>query len=319
MNPSVSVIIPCKDIDALTLECIDRCKELEYENFEVIVLPDHDSNLIKGVKIIPTGEVSPGRKRNIGIRNSSCEFLAFIDSDAYPRKDWLKNALKYFSDQEIAAVGGPGVTPEKDLLPQKASGYVLSSFMVGGLANRYNTGKPLVSDDIHSCNFIVLRSVLEEIGGWNEKYWPGEDTLICLGIKRLGKKMIESPEIVVYHHRRPLFVHHLRQVSRFGKHRGFFAKRFPETSLRLNYFFPSIFVLFVMSGVIFAIVDGSLVLLYISILSTYLIAVLAVSLMAADAGKDLRFSPLVFLGTIATHIVYGVYFIQGLLVRELER
>ncbi len=319
MNPGVSIIIPCKGIDALTLECISGCLQLEYENFEVIVLPDHHSDSVKGINIIPTGEVSPGRKRNIGIKNSNGEFLAFIDSDAFPRKDWLKNALKYFNDAEVAAVGGPGLTPEKDSILQKAGGYVLSSFMVGGLANRYSTGKPLVSYDIHSCNFIALKCVLEKIGGWDEKYWPGEDTLICLGIKRLGKKMIESPDVVVYHHRRPLFKQHLRQVSRFGQHRGFFAKRFPETSLRLNYFFPSMFVLFMMTGVIFSLIDSSMLLLYISILSIYLLAALAASLMATAAGKDMRFYPLVFAGTIATHIVYGIYFIQGLLVRELER
>jgi cellulose synthase/poly-beta-1,6-N-acetylglucosamine synthase-like glycosyltransferase len=319
MSSRVSIIIPCKEIDALTLECINGCSQLEYKNFEVIVLPDYYSDLVKGIKVIPTGEVSPGRKRNIGVKNSNGEFLAFIDSDAYPRKDWLKNAIKYFSGTEIAAVGGPGITPEKDSILQKAGGYVLSSFMVGGLASRYNTEKSHLSDDIHSCNFIARKSVLEEVGGWDEKYWPGEDTLICLRIKRLGKKMIESPDVVVYHHRRSLFKQHLMQVSRFGQHRGFFAKRFPETSLRLNYFFPSMFVLFIMIGFIFSLVDGSILLLYISILFIYLLAALAVSLMATAAGKDIRFYPLVFAGTIATHVVYGIYFIRGLLVRELER
>lgn len=319
MNPKISIIIPCKDIDALTLECIHGCIELEYENFEIIVLPDYGSNLITDVKIIPTSEVSPGRKRNIGIKNSNGELLAFIDSDAYPHKDWLKNAVKHLNNPEVAAVGGPGVTPEEDSYLQKAGGYVLSSFMVGGLANRYRTAKTIASDDIHSCNFIVRRKVLEEIGGWDEKYWPGEDTLICLGIKRLGKKMIESPDVVVYHHRRPLFVKHLKQVSRFGLHRGFFAKQFPETSLRLNYFFPSMFLFFIISGSIISFVENSIPFIYISILSIYLFLVLAVSLMATAAGKDVRYLPLVFTGTIATHVVYGISFIQGLGVRELER
>ncbi|MFQ6136538.1 MAG: glycosyltransferase [Candidatus Hydrothermarchaeales archaeon] len=55
----------------------------------------------------------------MGIENSAGELLAFIDSDAYPRKDWLKNAVKYFSNPEIAAVGGPGLTPEEDNTLQK--------------------------------------------------------------------------------------------------------------------------------------------------------------------------------------------------------
>lgn len=46
---------------------------------------------------------------------------------------------------------------------------------------------------------------------------------------------------------------------------------------------------------------------------------LAVSLRSADDGKDLYILPLVFAGTIVTHLVYGIYFIEGLLARELER
>jgi cellulose synthase/poly-beta-1,6-N-acetylglucosamine synthase-like glycosyltransferase len=32
MNPRVSIIIPCKDIDALTSESIDKCRQLDYDN-----------------------------------------------------------------------------------------------------------------------------------------------------------------------------------------------------------------------------------------------------------------------------------------------
>ncbi len=319
MDPEVSIIIPCKEIDALTIECINKSRELEYENIEIIVLPDHESSPIQGIKIIPTGEVSPGRKRNIGIACSDGEFLAFIDNDAYPRKDWLKNGIRYFENANISGVGGPGVTPSEDPLLQKAGGYVLSSFMMGGLANRFRSNISIESDDIHSCNFIVRRSVIEETGGWNEKYWPGEDTLMCLSIKKTGKKMIEAADVLVYHHRRPLFMKHLKQVSRFGQHRGFFAKRFPETSLRFNYFIPSILVIFILTGLIFSLFKSSLFLIFGSISGLYLLTTLAVSLRSAANGKDLYLIPLVFTGTIVTHIVYGIYFIDGLLSSELER
>jgi cellulose synthase/poly-beta-1,6-N-acetylglucosamine synthase-like glycosyltransferase len=318
-NPRVSIIIPCKDIGAQTSECIDTCKQLDYDNFEIIVLPDDHSKGAGDIKIIATGSVSPGRKRNIGAKNSTGDFLAFIDSDAYPRRDWLKNAVRYFSDPEIAGVGGPGVTPEEDHILQKAGGYILSSFMVGGLANRYGSAKSRESDDIHSCNFIARRTILDEIGGWNEKYWPGEDTLICLGIDKLNKKMIEASDVVVYHHRRPLFSRHLLQVSRFGQHRGFFAKRFPENSLRLNYFIPSLFVLFLAAGIVVPFMHMSIQVFYIFLFSIYLLAGIAVSLDAAAAGKDIRYLPLVFAGIIVTHIVYGVHFISGVAARELER
>ena len=120
--------------------------------------------------------------------------------------------------------------------------------MVGNLSSRYKAKTYFESDDIHSCNFIARKSVIESAGGWNEKYWPGEDTLMCLAIRKVGKKLIESSDVVVYHHRRSLFRPHLKQVSRFGEHRGFFAKKFPQNSAKLTYFFPSLLILFFIVG-----------------------------------------------------------------------
>ncbi len=111
---------------------------MDYPNFEIILLPDYSVETIDGVKVITTGSVSPGVKRNIGVKNSNGEFCAFIDNDAYPRRDWLTNALKYFEDLEVGGVGGPGLTPDGWFM-QKAGGYVLSSFMVGNLSSRYKT------------------------------------------------------------------------------------------------------------------------------------------------------------------------------------
>ena len=184
---------------------LNTVDDLDYPNFEIILLPDYSTEAIDGVKVIATGPVLPGVKRNIGVKNSSGEFCAFIDNDAYPRSDWLTSALKYFEDPEVGGVGGPGLTPEADGFMQKAGGYVLSSFMVGNLSSRYKTKSCFESDDIHSCNFIARKTVIEAAGGWNEKYWPGEDTLMCLAIKKLGKKLVESSDVVVYHHRRSLF------------------------------------------------------------------------------------------------------------------
>ena len=98
-SPEVSVIVPCRAIDRYTEECVEKClNNPDYKNVEIIVLPDKKDNPgIKDnrVKIIPTGEKTPGAKRNIGIENSHGNIVAFIDSDAYPEGDWLKNAMGY--------------------------------------------------------------------------------------------------------------------------------------------------------------------------------------------------------------------------------
>lgn len=199
---------------------------------------------------------------------------------------------------------------------QKAGGYVLSSFMVGTLSNRYKTKNSFESDDIHSCNFIARKAVIEEAGGWNGKYWPGEDTLMCLAIKKLGKKLIASSEVVVYHHRRALFKPHLKQVSRFGEHRGLFVKKFPENSVKISYFLPSLLVISFFAGILFSLFFP----LFWYILALGIVAYLALSLFAAVLQvKSIRQIVLVWSGIIVTHLVYGSYFLSGLAKRDLER
>lgn len=315
--PKVSIIIPCKRIDNYTEQCVQYCKNLDYPDFEVIVLPDEccDKKL-ENIKIIPTGNVPPGRKRNVGVKKSSGELLAFIDNDAYPRRDWLRNAVKYFNDHKIAAIGGPGITPEEDSDMQKASGYVLSSFMVGTLSSRFKVGKAKAceSDDIHSCNFIARRDVIESVK-WNEKYWPGEDTLMCLEIKKLGFKMLKAPDVVVYHHRKPLFIPHIKQISRFGIHRGFFVKKFPENSRKFTYFVPSLFVLHLLFGSIVSAFNQILRVLFVLSLVAYLI----LAFIGALHAKRLKLIVLTWLGIIVTHVVYGISFLVGLFKKELKR
>ncbi len=194
--------------------------------------------------------------------------------------------------------------------------FVLSSFMVGSLSTRYKAQNCFESDDIHSCNFIARKAVVEKAGGWNEKYWPGEDTLMCLAIKKTGQKLLESSDVVVYHHRRSLFRPHIKQVSRFGEHRGFFAKKFPENSVKLTYFLPSVLVCLLIAGIMLSLLFPQFVILLLLGISSYLVLSLIATTLQV---KSLKMVLSVWLGIIVTHLVYGVYFLLGLVKRDLKR
>ncbi len=315
-TPLVSIIIPCKEVDSYTIECINHCKELDYPNYEIILLPDILNEQIPNVKVIVTGPVSPGIKRNTGVKNSQGELCAFIDNDAYPKTNWLTNALKHFEDPMVGGVGGPGLTPQNDNFSQKASGFVMSSFMMGNLSNRYKINQSFESTDIHSCNFIARKKIIEEAGGWNEKYWPGEDTLMCLEINKINMKLIESSDVVVYHHRRALFKPHLKQVSRFGEHRGFFIKKFPQNSLKFTHFMPSLIILSFLVGALLAFIFPVFIYITLTGFGIYL----ALSLVSAILQvRDFKMIILVWMGIIATHIFYGLTFFSGIVKRDLKR
>jgi len=317
MLPQVSIIIPCKIVDATVEEAVEGCLALDYPNFEILVLPDSPSDLkSENVRLIPTGPVKPSVKRNTGIANSQGEICAFLDSDAFPRKDWLKNAVKYLENPDFAAVGGPGIMLEEGKLKRKASGIILSSPMGGaGLAFRYKPTKSRETDDLPSCNFIARRSILEKLGGFEADFWPGEDTALCLKIThRLKKKIMYHPDIVVYHRRRPLFIPYLKQIWSYGLHRGYFAKKFPETSRKFPYFVPSVFLIGFILGLILSMINPTIKIAFLAVMALYLLSCFLTGLKT----KNLKLTALVFLGIILTHFFYGTAYLIGLSIRELK-
>lgn len=227
MDPSVSIIIPCREVQSQAQKCIERCLEQDYPDFEIMVLPDSlwETPYADRVKVVPTGAVGPAVKRDQAANVARGEILAFIDDDAYPAPGWLAKAVRHFSNQEIAAVGGPGVTPEEDGLLEKASGKVYESFMGGGSHSfRYTPKEKRDVDDYPSCNFFVRSSVFKEFGGFDTRYWPGEDTKLALDITdKLGKRIVYDPEVLIYHHRRKLFLPHLAQAWRYANPEGTFC------------------------------------------------------------------------------------------------
>ena len=323
---TVSIIIAVKTWQKNLEECVRKCLKLDYPGFEILILPDKEGtvparaidNLSKGtvpIRIIPTGVVNPPQKRDMAIPLAKGEILAFIDDDAYPANDWLKNASKNFIDPEVAAVGGPAVTPAYDSLRQKASGLVYSSLLVSGQYSYRYLPKPRKEvDDYPSCNFLVRKSIMQELGGFDTNFWPGEDTKLCLDItKKLGKKIIYDPQVLVYHHRRPLFTPHLKQIASYALHRGYFVKKYSQTSLRLAYFIPTLFLSALIIGAVLSLISVPFRMIYLSGLSLYLFLVFISSIF-----KDLRLIPLVFLGIISTHLTYGFWFLKGLLSLRLK-
>lgn len=297
-NPLVSIVIACPNTSWMLEECLEAIEKQTYRNFEVLVLDDGK-----------TGKVRPAEKRNLGIREAKGEILAFIDDDAYPDAHWLEFAVKYFGEESIGAVGGPGVTPPGDDYLAKISGRVYDNALVtGNYRYRYNAGGVRRDcEDFPSCNLFVRKSLIEKIGGYRTDFWPGEDTLLCMDILDNWKRIIYDPWVIVYHHRRPLLMPHLRQLGRYGFHRGYFCKRYPSNSLRPSYFVPTMFVAYL----IFV-----LPLTYF----TYIAALPFAFYLALVTLTTISLNPftwiLTALGVFVSHVTYGIQFLRGLIAHK---
>lgn len=315
--PTVTVLIACPAPSPYLDEALAGLAAQSVPPLEILVLPDDapaERRWPANVRVHPTGRIRPAEKRNLGIRLARGEIVAFLDDDAYPAPPWLEQALRYFAKPEIAAVGGPAVTPPNDPFAAQVGGRVYANPLVSGSCRyRYVPERVRTVDDLPSCNLLVRTAVLRELGGFNTTFWPGEDTILCLDIvHRLKLRLVYDPWSLVYHHRRPLFGPHLRQLGRYALHRGHFARRFPATSRRLSYMVPSLFVLGLLVGGAAAAAWAPLRPFYLAALAAYL----AVTLLGTFALNP-RVWLLTWLGVIATHLVYGSRFLQGLLAARM--
>jgi len=286
---------------------------------------------VKVRMIFSPSKAGPADKRDLGADKARGEILVFIDDDAYPAKDWLKNALVNFDKSEVAGVGGPGITPPSDSLRQKVSGHVWSTWLGAGGAGVYRNrlGKKREVDDYPTFNLLVRKKDFGKIGGFDSNFWPGEDTKLCHDlVYKLGKKIVYDPRVLVYHHRREVFGAHLKQISRFAVHRGHFARILPKTSRRLSYFMPGLFVLFLTLSLflialleIFSLcfISIPLYLFYFTLLLLYLFLLIFTGIQIGIKEKEWRIGALLVPAIAATHLLYGILFIKGFVTKRLER
>lgn len=314
-----SVIIPVRTITPYLRETVACLKCQTERNFEIIIVTDKPEKLA-GAKVIASFEPTPAYKRNLGAKASKGQILAFLDDDAYPDSRWLENAAKIFKEELATAVCGPALTPPKDSLRQKASGWVWASLLGSGGAGVYrNCRRPRREvDDFSSVNFLVRKSDFLAIGGFNVDHWPGEDTKLCLDLVKMGKKIIYDPEVLVYHHRRAVFLPHLKQISRYALRRGYFARVFPETSFRIGYFLPSLFTFGLLGGLIMIWLIPWLKIIFFSSLGVYSLLLLATGFEVWRKERNWRLAGLVMIAIVATHLTYGFLFPWGFIQKELK-
>jgi GT2 family glycosyltransferase len=318
-----SIIIPVKAINDYIRESIPITLKLNYDDFEIIILPnelpsDPLPDFLKHPKVslVASGKVSPAIKRDMGAKIAKYTYLAFLDDDAFPTPDWLTVAAREFESTRAAAIGGPGVTPPHSSLSEQASGLFFETYVGGGgMDFRYRpVGKSFYVDDFPTVNLIVHKDAFFSVGGFDNEYWPGEDTKFCLDLVKAGYKIWYSSDVIVYHHRRTLLRPHLKQVGNYGKHRGYFAKKFPETSARITYFAPSIFLIGNVGLALLSLASPQFWLpIYACLLAIYFsIALIDVGLRT----KDLRLIALTTTTIFASHLTYGFMFLKGLLRRQ---
>lgn len=224
MSRSCVVVIPFVRLNSYVRETLAHCLRLEYSDVRIVLLPDRPIALPlefqrDNVSVIVTGDCTISRKRNLAIAHfRDADYFAFIDSDAYPEKDWLRNGVDFIErNPDTWAVGGPNITPKDEPFLQRVVGNALMSFLVSGpLSFAKTRTRNRRYGRLHSCNLIIPRAAFVALGGFEETLFTGEDRNLCDRICAAGKAIWFRTDVVVYHHARSLWMPFFRQRLVYG-------------------------------------------------------------------------------------------------------
>ncbi|MFC4098736.1 glycosyltransferase family 2 protein [Paenibacillus xanthanilyticus] len=199
--PVVSILIPAHNEEIVIENTLRAMAHLDYpkENLEVIVINDNSSDrtgeiverfsarypFIKALHTFPPdGGKGKSHALNRALKIARGEFIAVYDADNTPEQAALKNLVHgILGDPKIGAVVGKFrvINARKTLLTRFINIETISFQWMAQAGRFYWFG----ISTIPGTNFLIRRSVLDQVGGWDEKALA-EDTELSIRVYEEG-------------------------------------------------------------------------------------------------------------------------------------
>ena len=206
-NVVVSVIMPAYNAEKFIKESIQSVIEQSYEKWELIVVDDGSTDdTAYAVKLMQASEPRikylyqengrQGKARNTGIKNSTGEFVAFLDADDLWKRDKLERQMKSIADTKADLVFSGWsmftTTPKMENKKNLYTGYFSGS---EGLA------KFLVNNYIAILTVLVKRSAITDVFFFSEnpKIQNAEDYHLWLKLLAAGFTLWGSPDLLAHY------------------------------------------------------------------------------------------------------------------------
>lgn len=183
--PLISVVIPTYNRAEFISSAIDSVLSQTHRNLELIIVDDGSTdntekivNKYDSVRYIKINNHGVGYARNIGIKASKGEYIAFLDSDDMWSCNKLELQLSHYLEHPDAGiiVGSCGYIDKngnkigsKDISPPVISNEEMEIFMA-------IPGGP--------CNVLIKKSILDDIGGFDTSLLRSEDRDLWMRISR---------------------------------------------------------------------------------------------------------------------------------------
>lgn len=231
----ISIIIPVYNAERTIKKCIDSLLMIDYPNYEIIIIDDGSTDKTKDIlseyknriKIIESQHIGPSACRNMAVKRSKGNFLAFTDADCLADKNWLKELMGGFFGDKVVSVGGTQLSPQDETKFGKSvqAFFELTGFLGGYIKSKKDTEIIKVPHN-PSCNVMYRKNVFSEIGAFDENLWPGEDVDLDYRLKKKNYVIMNNSKAIVYHYRPESLKELLKMMYRYGVTQGILTKKY---------------------------------------------------------------------------------------------
>ena len=205
-----NIIIPSIQLSKELLFCLKKLENQSYKNFIVTVVLDKKNFLKKPkfkfrLNILVVGKQTMSFKRNYAAKKYNSEYLAFIDSDTYTHKNWLKYSIDLIKNKNFNVIGGPSLPFPNQSYSEKISHFAKRSYFLTCYLNfRKYKAEARICEWLESCNFIISKKDYFLHGGMDAKKYLGEDKDFFERANKLNPnfRTFYSPKLYIYHKER---------------------------------------------------------------------------------------------------------------------
>lgn len=205
ISEGISILVPAYNEELVIADTIKSLKNLDYPNFEVIIIDDGSTDETSNrARILTNDDIrfrifkcdngGKARALNLGILKSNHEFLFCMDADSQISPQSLNSGMRHFQDPAVGAVAGAVHV----LNSNKILGRFQSLEYLTGL-NFFKSAQSFLGmvTIIPGPSGLFRKGIIQKLNGYQADTFA-EDADLTLRIGMAGHKIVYEPQMEVY-------------------------------------------------------------------------------------------------------------------------
>ena len=324
MTPFVSIVLPIYKEENFIEQCILSILAQDYpqDNMEVLFVdgmsPDRTRDIIKSYEeersnfhLIDNPEKTVPYAMNKGITASKGEVIIRLDGHCVYPTNYVSVLVKYLYELDADNVGGVWHTlPANDSAECHAIA-ISSSHPFGVGASEHKIGSKEIKQTDTVPFGCFKREVFDRIGLFDEELIRNQDDEFNARIIKNGGKIYIIPELEINYTSRDSMQKMRRMYFQYGLFKPLVNKKLGAPAT-IRQFFPGLFVIGLVLGLIFSFLCRWMAWCYIGVLALYLIIGFGIGIQKAIQYKKTAlvwYMPYTFFNI---HLSYGIGYLMGL-------